>query len=230
MVKYRCSKCGKKGHNAATCKKKKKKIVVRKSGTRKCSKCGKGGHNAATCKKKKRIVIRKSGARKCGKCGKTGHNIQTCTNKKKIVIRKKTPRRKTTRTTTGTTTTSRGQSRDLQTIFNKLNRQYFNNRLSASLRWSRRVLSSRWGYYQTRRNRITINLALKDSGCPYACLETTVYHEMLHEDIPVYRGPNGCRVIHGPEFKRREREHPDFEAGKQGLRRCRQPSAGGQGC
>ena len=64
-TKYKCGKCGKKGHNKATCsarKKTRKKAKIRRKtkggrgrqARRKCSKCNRVGHNKATCGAKKK--------------------------------------------------------------------------------------------------------------------------------------------------------------------------------
>jgi hypothetical protein len=71
-----------------------------------------------------------------------------------------------------------------------------------------------WGYYEPGRNRITLNRVYQSPEIPFYCLESTVYHEMVHADVPVYRGANGCRVIHGPEFKRREKLYRHYHESK----------------
>jgi len=51
---------------------------------RRCSKCGKPGHNAATCGKVKEVKnLAHVGKRRCGLCGQLGHNARTCPNKNK---------------------------------------------------------------------------------------------------------------------------------------------------
>jgi len=78
-IKRKCGKCGRIGHNRATCKNKTKKKPKKTSG-----------------KAKKKTKKKKPG-RKCGKCGRAGHNKATCKNKKKK--KKGTKRRTTTRST-----------------------------------------------------------------------------------------------------------------------------------
>jgi hypothetical protein len=40
-----------------------------------------------------------------------------------------------------------------------------------------------------------------------------VFHEMLHQAVPA-REANGRRIVHGPEFRRRERAYPEFARAK----------------
>jgi len=78
--RYKCGKCGEKGHNARTCTtagfhtRAVKALRLRQKPTRyyACSICSEVGHNRTTCPAKNRTY-------KCGKCGVEGHNKRGCT-------------------------------------------------------------------------------------------------------------------------------------------------------
>ena len=44
-------------------------------------------------------------------------------------------------------------------------------------------------------------------------MAAVVFHEMLHQVVPATER-RGRRIIHGPEFRRRERAYPDHAAAK----------------
>ena len=44
-------------------------------------------------------------------------------------------------------------------------------------------------------------------------MAAVVFHEMLHQVIPIVER-NGRRVVHGAEFRRRERQYPEYERAK----------------
>lgn len=83
-TKYKCGKCGKKGHNKATCSSKKKKKKIRRktkggrgrNARRKCSKCSRVGHNKATCGSKKKT-------KKAKKKTRSGKKVKKKAKKKK---------------------------------------------------------------------------------------------------------------------------------------------------
>ncbi len=104
--------------------------------------------------------------------------------------------------------------RDLHVVFNSLNAEYFNNSIDASIRWGRPI-KSKWGYYQFKLKRITINQILREDWVPLEVLRFIVYHEMLHHVCrPFYyitsRGKHR-RKIHTPEFNRREALYPSYD-------------------
>lgn len=108
----------------------------------------------------------------------------------------------------------------LGAIFDRINGDYFEGEVTASITWGRRPArrrrrSIRLGSYRKEQNLIRINPALDAGFVPASVVEALVHHEMLHAVIPVRRGENGRRVIHGREFQAREREyHGCLEAKK----------------
>ncbi len=121
-------------------------------------------------------------------------------------IKKKPPRRINTRT--------EGRYYNLQDIYNSLNSEYFNERISARLTWwgqnkRRFVRQRRLGSYSIHTNIIRINSMLDKKKIPRYFLEYIVYHEMLHADFAADK-KNKYR-IHSKEFKERERLFKYYE-------------------
>ena len=62
----------------------------------------------------------------------------------------------------------------------------------------------RLGTYSDHDRLIRIHRCLDSADVPAFVVESVVYHEMLHADLPV-EIHNGRRRLHTPEFRRRER-------------------------
>jgi len=102
-----------------------------------------------------------------------------------------------------------GMHHDLAEIFDSLNREYFDHRVTASITWGKqtRVYRARkrtLGSYFPKLRLIRINPILDKKSVPGYFVQFIVYHEMLHADIGV---PDGdCRRrLHAGEFKKREK-------------------------
>jgi predicted SprT family Zn-dependent metalloprotease len=105
--------------------------------------------------------------------------------------------------------------RDLDKIFERLNQEYFDDKVQAKIIWGRDVKSRnksgfRYGSYDEGKKLIRIHPRLKQDFVPQCVLELTVYHEMCHQFVPSYK-KNGTWQSHHPEFKRKEREFKDFK-------------------
>ena len=105
--------------------------------------------------------------------------------------------------------------RDLDKIFERLNQEYFDDKVQAKIMWGRDVKSRnksgfRYGSYDEGKKLIRIHPRLKQDFVPQCVLELTVYHEMCHQFVPSYK-KNGTWQSHHPEFKRKEREFKDFK-------------------
>ncbi len=108
--------------------------------------------------------------------------------------------------------------RDLDKIFERLNQEYFSDRIQAKVMWGRDVKSRnkngfRYGSYDEGKKLIRIHPRLKQDFVPLCVLELTVYHEMCHQFAPSYKR-NGTWQSHHPEFKKKEREYKDFEGAR----------------
>jgi predicted SprT family Zn-dependent metalloprotease len=105
--------------------------------------------------------------------------------------------------------------RDLDKIFERLNQEYFDDKVQAKIMWGRDVKSRnksgfRYGSYDERKKLIRIHPRLKQDFVPQFVLELTVYHEMCHQFVPSYK-KNGTWQSHHPEFKRKKREFKGFK-------------------
>ena len=112
--------------------------------------------------------------------------------------------------------TATGQKYDLREIFDSVNQEYFNGKISALLRWG--GPGTKMSYHMTKTgpdgkkfNLITIAGAYDHEDVPRFAIEAIAYHEMLHIAVPPYIRGNR-KIIHGPEFKKAEREFKDFKA------------------
>jgi len=114
---------------------------------------------------------------------------------------------------------AKGLVYDLELIFEKLNKKYYNSKLSASgLSWTRNVAKCRTGYYYPLSNEIFISTALDDKKVPLYVVEFVLYHEMLHMEDGIDSIKPG-KKIHTMSFKKREGKFKYHEKAEAFLRR-----------
>jgi hypothetical protein len=112
----------------------------------------------------------------------------------------------------------KGNRYDLLEIFELINNEYFDGRISCAITWGtrragrakRRTLGSFSGASEL----IRINPLLDSLAVPKYYIEYVVYHEMLHADMHAKASgskPARRRRVHCSEFKQREREFRQFE-------------------
>ncbi len=110
---------------------------------------------------------------------------------------------------------TRGTRYDLSEVFETINRDYFGSRLSAFLRWG--ANGSTTSYERSWRegpdggdlHLITIAGVYNHPEVPRFAIEAIMFHEMLHIDIPPRDG-NARRVVHGRDFRIREKGFPHY--------------------
>ncbi len=98
-----------------------------------------------------------------------------------------------------------GEQHDLRAIFDRLNAEYFDNKIDAAITWGmrtgrvRRRTSIKMGSYAVEDRLIRIHRSLDRAFVPGFFVEWIVFHEMLHQvhDILV---KNGRREFHSKEF------------------------------
>jgi hypothetical protein len=109
---------------------------------------------------------------------------------------------------------TQGRVYDLKEVFAALNGRFFNNAISSYVRWGRHPLrsyqSSRRGPAGEKYNLITIGAIYNGPHVPRYAIEGIIFHEMLHIALPPLIS-DARNVIHGPEFKQRERSFPQHE-------------------
>jgi hypothetical protein len=103
-----------------------------------------------------------------------------------------------------------GRFFDLQVIFARLNRRYFQGKIRVlGLGWSARASRTILGHFDPGLETITINSRLDSPHVPRFVVEYLMFHEMLHTEFPVR--PNGHRrLIHSREFRNAERQFPEY--------------------
>ncbi len=111
---------------------------------------------------------------------------------------------------------TRGRYFDLQTIFDRLNNAYFKNQLDLKITWYGnwgRKKRSRviFGQYFDHLKLVKIHRLLDDPFFPEYFVIFVVYHEMLHHVVPGHFDEKGIYRVHGPEFKKLEKDFVDYE-------------------
>ncbi len=118
-----------------------------------------------------------------------------------------------------------GRTLDLREVRDELNARFFDGRLEVEITWGRgaagggcqerptrrrrsRRVSLQLGSYVHEQRLIRIHPALDGARVPRYVVESIVYHELLHADLPPVEH-RGRRLVHTPEFRRRERLFPE---------------------
>jgi hypothetical protein len=110
---------------------------------------------------------------------------------------------------------AQGRCFDLRELFNKLNREHFQNGIQARIGWGRmpgqrRRKSIRLGVYDHQTREIRVHPALDRPDIPLFFVEFIVFHEMLHQLFPSPLS-RGRRNHHPRAFRERERAFPKYE-------------------
>jgi len=131
-------------------------------------------------------------------------------------IRGQQPRIRQFRRETDADLNPQGRCFDLQTIFEAVNRTYFQDGIQARIGWGRmpprrRRKSIRLGVYDHQTREIRIHPALDRPEVPAFFVEFIVFHEMLHQLFPS-TGRGGRRVHHPRAFRDREKAFPHYVA------------------
>ena len=112
----------------------------------------------------------------------------------------------------------RGRVHDLQEMLERLNALHFEGAVVARIGWGRSGAtpgrrSIKTGVYLHHARAIRIHPALDRDDVPAFYVEAVVFHEMLHQVVPPQER-RGRRVIHGSDFRRRERAFPGYAAAR----------------
>lgn len=105
----------------------------------------------------------------------------------------------------------RGTTYDLQSLYDRLNRLYFDGTLQITVQWSQRRVQNAQrriilGSYQEKKKLITLSRRLDSPLVPLYFVEHILFHEMLHAVFPREK-----HRMHTEKFKNYERLHPDYE-------------------
>jgi len=114
---------------------------------------------------------------------------------------------------------SLGQVYDLDRIFSRLNRRYFDGAVEKPvLTWSQRRARSILGHHDAAHDTITVSKALDSVEVPEWFVEFIVFHEMLHIKHPA-RIINGRRYYHTAAFRAEEQSFRRYEEAQEWLDR-----------
>jgi predicted metal-dependent hydrolase len=104
-----------------------------------------------------------------------------------------------------------GRAHNLDKLFARLNRRYFNNDLPMpALSWSARRSKRILGHHDYAHEAIVISRSLDVAEVPEFFVEFVLYHEMLHMKHPP-RVVNGRRLYHTPAFRADERRFEKYD-------------------
>lgn len=114
---------------------------------------------------------------------------------------------------------ARGRVYDLEKLFDRLNRLYFNGELEKpTLTWSQRRTRRILGHHDSVHDTIVISKTLDGRDVPEWFVEYILYHEMLHIKHPA-RIIDGRRYYHTNSFRADERRFPRYEEAQDWLER-----------
>jgi predicted metal-dependent hydrolase len=112
---------------------------------------------------------------------------------------------------------ARGNAYDLEKMFSKLNRKYFDSSLEKpAITWSQRKTRSILGHHDRVYETITISKSLDSPQVPEWFVEYILYHEMLHIRHAA-RMINGRRYYHTAAFRLDERRFAKYEEAQRWL-------------
>jgi len=116
-------------------------------------------------------------------------------------------------------TTSKGEVYDLDNIFDKLNRTYFDGSVKKPvLTWSANKTYRILGHHDATHDHIAVSRSLDSKEVPEYVVECVVHHEMLHIVHPT-KHINGRRYNHTPAFRRDERKFTRFDEAERWIER-----------
>jgi hypothetical protein len=110
-----------------------------------------------------------------------------------------------------------GEIYDLERIFAKLNRRYFDGEIEKPiLTWSKRRARSILGHHDAVHDTIVISKTLDSREVPEWFVEYILFHEMLHIKHPA-RIVNGRRYYHTAAFRAEEKSFPRYQHAQEWL-------------
>src|SRR5262249_25030661 len=112
-----------------------------------------------------------------------------------------------------------GRVYDLQRIFSRVNRRYFDNEIEKpNLTWSQRRARRILGHHDAAHDTITISKTLDSPDVPEWFVEYIMFHQMLNITPPA-RTTTGRGYYHTPSFRAEERSYPRYAQAQEWLDR-----------
>ncbi|HEV7843832.1 MAG TPA: SprT-like domain-containing protein [Pyrinomonadaceae bacterium] len=106
---------------------------------------------------------------------------------------------------------ARGRVYDLDRMFLRLNRRFFDGELhKPTLTWSQRRTRRILGHHDAAHDTIVVSKTLDATDIPEWFVEYVLYHEMLHIKHPA-RLVKGRRVYHTNAFRLEEQRFPSYQ-------------------
>jgi hypothetical protein len=107
--------------------------------------------------------------------------------------------------------TARGVCHNLERLFARINRRYFDDALAKpTLTWSQRRTRRILGHHDPVHDTIVISKTLDAADVPEWFVEYILFHEMLHIKHPA-RLVNGRRMYHTRAFRAEEQRYPLYQ-------------------
>jgi len=114
-------------------------------------------------------------------------------------------------------TTSRGRNYNLRTIYKKLNKKYFEDKLDGHITWGRRIFGKKrsivFGSFSPSEKLIRIHPVLDTELVPLFYLESVIHHEMVHEYLDS-TDISGDDSMHSSVFRELEEKFSHHELAK----------------
>ena len=121
---------------------------------------------------------------------------------------------------------ARGQTYDLDTIFQRVNAQYFQGKLERPrLTWNQTLTHRKFGHYQPATDTVMISITLDQPEIPIYLVEFIMYHELLHKEMGL-KIKNGRRYAHHKDFLEAEAKFEHYSEAKDWLLRLGERETG----
>jgi hypothetical protein len=116
---------------------------------------------------------------------------------------------------------------DLQKLYDKINRQYFQDELDLSITWYGKIHGRprnqfNFGLYYYPLKLVKIHCVLDHLIVPQYLVEYVIYHEMLHHVCRPYYDEKGIYRVHSKLFKQREKQFLHYKLATDWLKKHRE--------
>ena len=110
---------------------------------------------------------------------------------------------------------TQGKVYNLQEMYERLNRRFFQSSLNLSITWFKKPRYKNYscityGSYQHTLRLIRMNEIIDDEKVPFYFVEFILYHEMLHAICESQVSPYGKICVHTRKFKELEKKYPFY--------------------
>lgn len=114
---------------------------------------------------------------------------------------------------------ARGQHMDLAEAFDRVNRAFFDGRMSPPhLAWSPAVRRQEFGRYEASSDTVLLNRALDGPDVPAFVVDYVMVHELLHKVLGVHVH-NGRRQVHTRAFRQAEQSFAQYAESERWLKK-----------